>query len=118
MRQETTEANDYSRVSTIGRKPNRIEFIGGPVDGHWQCYDSDDRQLPQDVIWLTHRGLGQSEIGTESESSSGKLSLLGVALYGMEHLGSLPFYRYVGSIACDCFQKLVCGMNAGGAMKK
>jgi hypothetical protein len=116
MKQKTNNSSGLVGVPVGSTKSSRIQFIGGPSDGHWRRYDSDQRKLPHEVILLT--GIPwQTTITGLPARSTGTISLMGAALYEIAHLEKRASYHYVGSISGGCFQRLICEMNSSRQMQ-
>ena len=81
----------------------RIEFVGGPFDGHWHSYFSAVARLPADVVWLVSiNAFRKLEHPGGMMLSPGNV-LSSAALYELDVTATMLKYRHAGSISAQGF---------------
>jgi len=86
------------------RNSYKIEFIGGPCDGHLETSDCRPIHLAVDVVFLVCENALRLLNGTEPRPGR---RLTSVALYELQYRNGTARYRFVGAIAGkDCLVSL------------
>ncbi len=78
----------------------KIEFIGGPYDGHLESSDCRPIHLAVDVVFLVCENALRLLNGTEPRPGR---PLTSVALYELQHRNGIARYRFVGAIPAKDF---------------
>ena len=75
----------------------RIEFIGGPYDGHEQSWFASPHQLPAEVMWFVCKDAFRLLNGEEARRPTTGM-FTSVALYKLEVANDVYRYRFVRAL--------------------
>ncbi len=78
----------------------RIDFVGGPYDGHVETYHTSARLLPKEVTWRVDADvLRRLHDGGHDSNSGPRQFVTSVAFYARERAGETYRYRFVGAVS-------------------
>jgi hypothetical protein len=111
------ENHDRTRAH-LSAHDYRVEFIGGPFDGHAELFPLPAEHLPQDLMWFVCANVFHA---LDGKSERPKQPITSIAVYERERRRGIWCYLFVGAMspkelseqcATDCICPIISCWNS------